>query len=59
MICPYCKNEISRVIVISHASQDALVNGNKIISYDDVTLSETVDIRCSACDASIMDDVEE
>lgn len=59
MNCPKCGAKIDYVGVYSHCTQTGTLDGNKIISYDDTTVSDTIEINCPECDADVQGYVEE
>ena len=53
MKCPGCKENIDAVEVVSKCYQTAHLEGKEVGDYEDVTIGETLEVHCSACDADI------
>ncbi len=49
MICPKCGKEINHVKVYSEAVQNGILEGNRIISYDEPMVFGASDIECPEC----------
>lgn len=61
MICPKCKKKISYVNVFSECRQrgDLKKGTNEIEDYGSIEeITETTDVECPECSASLINDVE-
>ena len=62
MKCPLCKEKIEDVFVISEYTQLGLLEGNKIVEYDndvDDPIGDTIRILCRECFGDITNFVKE
>jgi hypothetical protein len=53
MLCPKCSEEIDTVIVVSECSQEAELDGDKIIEYGIPEVDKTLRCECPECHGEI------